>query len=152
MNIFGKHACANTHIQVERLRQHVPTCDHKNYVHNEVEEDSTELKANLVLKESTRWEILFDNCFKTAYYCEGPMEPSRTTAPNKPLLQAQQTFSCFLFKGSHTNTLHSLPYQSSQTALVCVCVCVCACAFAWVSMWVCMFACAYMCLYARFAP
>lgn len=88
--------------------------------------DSTELKANLLLKESRRLEILFDYCFKTEYHCEGPMEPSCATEPNKPLLQAQQTFLCFLFKGSHANTLHTLPYQSSQTVCVCVCMTVCA--------------------------
>lgn len=114
MNTFSKHACTNTHIQGD--------IQGETYIHNEVGEDSMELKANLVLKESSRWEILFDKGFKTAYHYEGPVEPSRATAPNKPLLQAQQTFSCFLFKGSHANTLQSLPNQSSQIMCVYVCV------------------------------
>lgn len=129
---------AQTHIQGD--------IQGETYARNEVEEDSTELKANLVLKESSRWKILFDKGFKTAYHCEGPVEQSRATAPNKPLLRAQQTFSCFLFKGSHANTLHSPPNQSSQT--VCVCVYIWANTCEMCVACACVFACACsMCLY-----
>lgn len=52
-----------------------------------------------------------DKRFKTAY---APQSRAGRQY-QRTLLQAQQTFSCFLFKGSHRNALHSPPYQSSKT-------------------------------------
>lgn len=79
---------------------------------------------------------------------EGPTEPSRATAPNKPLLRAQQPFSCSLFKRiTRQHAAQSALSKLSDVQMrVHVCVCVCTRESACVSR---VLAClhVHMCLY-----
>jgi len=105
MQIFSKHTHTHTH---KHTHTHTHMCKgtlkeasrdkqtpSHGTVHHQVEEDPTELKAALVLKQSSGWVLLFDNCCKTAFNGEGPTEPSGAASPHKPLLRAQPTFHVF---------------------------------------------------------
>lgn len=105
-----------------------------------VEDDSTELNANLLLEKSRSCEILFDKSFKTAHNWEGPNELNPVTATNKPLLQAKQTFflmfslqrikklihsTVWLIKGLRVGVHECMHIGQHVWSLRCVAYCVC---------------------------
>lgn len=98
----------------------------KPYVHNKVEDGSTEQSA-ATKKKKQQMRILFYNCFKTDYYCEGPMELNDQTN-----LCSKRSKHFHVFSSKNHTLIHSTGrlFKALRVCLhVCLCVYVFMCMF-----------------------